>query len=745
MNKLLVTFAILTTLVVSTFAQIPRGASDEPTRQSSKFFKSGELFSPEDGVFYYSTTTYTFSDLVVFSYFDETDFYILNQNGEKIDSVSLNEDQFKVFPTGEGIFSVISTKSFTVLVGDPVSSNVLGYFAVDEAGSPISTRLNTYMPSSYTTGEHFIIFAYHDGTEFEIRNLQDNTIISAGIINTGEHFQLDGANSTFIGVKANKPVSALSYTDQGYYIPATNGTFAGTHFYGFSGYVGGWPNGIVITGYQDSTNYTICNSETGALLDSGKVNKGQTIKLTTSTDTYFEVVTDNPVTVSNIPYAAYSDSYYYMVRQIDESGLGIGTNFYTPVISGQLDVFSFDDANEITIYSLTYADTIWSGILDEKDNYHFDCNYGIYHISSTKNISVISSWGGAWGADFVPLNFSLGLPDLSISSQDILFDPEPETLHGGDPVTLKVKVHNWGYITAPNVELQFYDGNPDGGQAISEVLVADSISAGSEVEFEYNWIIPEYAEYHSIYVVVDQKDMIRESNESNNMASKSLIPNDDLLPPLSTVVDAPTAVPVDEQNKPEFSQFKVMLDLFNTGTVAATNVRATLMLPTHLSLQDTALRSIVWDEMQPNAHIDSNWTVTIDSVPPADAFFYSIMVTADSVMPKNIERMLLIKRPVGINGGTHFGEIPSEFGVSQNYPNPFNPVTKISYQLPVASQVRLTVFNALGQKVHDLINTKQRAGEYSVFFKAGNLSSGIYYYRLKAGDNVFIRKMILLK
>jgi len=244
-----------------------------------------------------------------------------------------------------------------------------------------------------------------------------------------------------------------------------------------------------------------------------------------------------------------------MARQIDESGRGIGTNFYDPVISGQLDVFSFENSNEVTIYSMTDADTVWSGNLNESENYHLECNHDIYHITSTQNISVISSWGGAWGADFVPLNFALGLPDLSVSSDDIQFDPAPETLSAGAPVTLKVTVHNWGYVTAPNVRVQFFDGDPAGGLAISGELPADSISAGSGQVFEYHWNVPDYSEYHSIYVIVDRLNAIRESNESNNTAFKSLIPNDDLLPPLSTVVEAPVSVAVDDLNKPEFSNF----------------------------------------------------------------------------------------------------------------------------------------------------------------------------------------------
>jgi len=88
---------------------------------------------------------------------------------------------------------------------------------------------------------------------------------------------------------------------------------------------------------------------------------------------------------------------------------------------------------------------------------------------------------------------------------------------------------------------------------------------------------------------------------------------------------------------------------------------------------------------------------------------------------------------------------PTRFNLEQNYPNPFNPTTAIGYQISTLSHVELTVYNALGQKVRTLVNAKQNAGTYSVAFKAANLPSGIYFYRLTAGTFTQLRKMVLLK
>lgn len=92
-----------------------------------------------------------------------------------------------------------------------------------------------------------------------------------------------------------------------------------------------------------------------------------------------------------------------------------------------------------------------------------------------------------------------------------------------------------------------------------------------------------------------------------------------------------------------------------------------------------------------------------------------------------------------------FNSFLYSFKLQQNYPNPFNPVTTISYQLPQASYVELTVYNISGQKVATLVSGKQNAGEYQIEFNADYLPSGTYIYRLKAGSLVQTKKMILLK
>ena len=90
-------------------------------------------------------------------------------------------------------------------------------------------------------------------------------------------------------------------------------------------------------------------------------------------------------------------------------------------------------------------------------------------------------------------------------------------------------------------------------------------------------------------------------------------------------------------------------------------------------------------------------------------------------------------------------ELPREFSLSQNYPNPFNPSTIIRYGLPRNSPVKLEIFNSLGQRVAVLIEGMMEAGYHEVTFEGGRLASGVYLYRLQAGDFVQTRKLLLLR
>jgi hypothetical protein len=91
--------------------------------------------------------------------------------------------------------------------------------------------------------------------------------------------------------------------------------------------------------------------------------------------------------------------------------------------------------------------------------------------------------------------------------------------------------------------------------------------------------------------------------------------------------------------------------------------------------------------------------------------------------------------------------VPASFDLKQNYPNPFNPSTTIEYSVPQNSFVTLKLYDISGKEVATLVNTEISAGNYSLNFNADayHLSSGIYFYKLTAGNEVAVKKLMLIK
>jgi hypothetical protein len=98
--------------------------------------------------------------------------------------------------------------------------------------------------------------------------------------------------------------------------------------------------------------------------------------------------------------------------------------------------------------------------------------------------------------------------------------------------------------------------------------------------------------------------------------------------------------------------------------------------------------------------------------------------------------------------GTGIEEIislPDQFSLGQNHPNPFNAATIINYSLPEATNVTIEIYDILGRRIETLIQEKQPAGVHTITFDASSLSSGVYFYRLQAGNDIETKRMVLLK
>lgn len=127
-----------------------------------------------------------------------------------------------------------------------------------------------------------------------------------------------------------------------------------------------------------------------------------------------------------------------------------------------------------------------------------------------------------------------------------------------------------------------------------------------------------------------------------------------------------------------------------------------------------------------------------------DWFGASPTVLTD-VLATHTQTIPMIKTSATVANTGNATAIPTEYLLYQNYPNPFNPSTTIRYDLPRPAHVTLEVFNTAGQRVALLVDADEDAGQYNVAFTANGLASGAYLYRLRAGDYVESRKLVLLR
>lgn len=192
---------------------------------------------------------------------------------------------------------------------------------------------------------------------------------------------------------------------------------------------------------------------------------------------------------------------------------------------------------------------------------------------------------------------------------------------------------------------------------------------------------------------------------------------------VKTVTNENLAVKVEIEKDPHTVQFN--------GVVTATSANSIrLSVPSFSLTSNTVFISSTYSPVQ-SASIKVGQSVTVWADQSPSGNLQAVQVQQISAVVTDLEG--------------NKDNLPVSYELKQNYPNPFNPTTEIAFTLANQENVSLVVYNIIGQEVATLISSPMSAGSHAVKFNASNLSSGIYLYRLKAGNFVSIKKMILLK
>lgn len=143
----------------------------------------------------------------------------------------------------------------------------------------------------------------------------------------------------------------------------------------------------------------------------------------------------------------------------------------------------------------------------------------------------------------------------------------------------------------------------------------------------------------------------------------------------------------------------------------------------------------------------TNWHVQYSGVPYSPSLNDVHFINATTGWSAGSDGIILKTTDGGGPIGIHIisSEIPFQFEIYQNYPNPFNPSTKIRFDIPKSTFVKLIIYDELGRKIENLVNEELKAGEYSVDWNAVNYPSGIYFYKIETENFVESKRMVLLK
>jgi pimeloyl-ACP methyl ester carboxylesterase len=305
---------------------------------------------------------------------------------------------------------------------------------------------------------------------------------------------------------------------------------------------------------------------------------------------------------------------------------------------------------------------------------------------------------------------------------------------GIDTVQIKTQIDN-SIGHEINVQAKFYtDNNPAG----EYVLLYDDGEHGDSLDqddiYAGYWIAPEENTFHCIVEIQDI---------TNGYTYNSLIPYS--LEELITTI-GPIEVSYSEIPMITPIGFSLKLHLKNYSTqVMAPSVNARISTSdtniSNIQNNNISFGNIAADETKTNESQSFNiFTIIHPDCTGIIPFYVHISSNGFEFWEDTIEVDVIA---AGLNDWKV--NIPHEFALGQNYPNPFNPNTIINYELPITNEVEISIYNLLGQKVAKLVSKKQNAGYHQVEWDASGFASGIYYYRIQAGEFQNVKKMVLLR
>lgn len=356
----------------------------------------------------YTTYFYTANEAVVHGYEKDTKVRIISlEQGGTIWEGTVQQGQTKLIPTGRGVFSFVSDKKASILVGTPSRCAVVGYWVRDREGSFRSNHFISQLPGmTHFASDRVVVWAWED-TEIQITDTTSDKELYKGKIKKGSHYTipkatLDQMHSHVIEVRtANKKsdIAVQVYYDEGFFVPSKDGRTAGTEFMTYIGNTTTGENDLQLFSYGTDAKVKVEDTTTNKVVWEGVV-KGDSVETITLKDNYLKITADREISASVTPYKHYVGAYQEHHFGAGQEGTGIENNFLMTTPQ-ELWVFSYFDENPVTVTNMTTGAVVFEGKINKNKPIGVHPGHGYYRIRSAKGVSAMGG-AEACGAEFSP-------------------------------------------------------------------------------------------------------------------------------------------------------------------------------------------------------------------------------------------------------------------------------------------------------------------------------------------------------
>ena len=356
----------------------------------------------------YTTYFYTANEAVVHGYEKDTKVRIISlEQGGTIWEGEVQAGQTKLIPTGKGVFSFVSDKKASILVGTPSRCAVVGYWVRDRDGSFRSDHFISQLPSqSHFASDRVLIWAWEDA-EIQVTDTTADKLLFKGKVSKGGYHELERAQvaqlpSHVIEVRTSggkKDVAVQVYYDEGFFVPSKDGRAAGTEFMTYVGTTTTGHNDLQLFSYGGPAKVTVEDIKAKSILWQGQV-AGDSVHNLTLADKFVRITSDREISASVTPYKHYVGPYQEHHYGAGQEGTGIENNFLITTPQ-ELWIFSYFDQNPVTVTDMTTGKVVWEGTLNKNKPVGPHPGHGFYRVRSAKGISVMGG-AEACGAEYSP-------------------------------------------------------------------------------------------------------------------------------------------------------------------------------------------------------------------------------------------------------------------------------------------------------------------------------------------------------